>query len=80
MKLSYLPNFLKWSSSAFALTGGILLASNTPMSGYGFIFLAFSSGQMLLASLQIQDRSMVVYSASLFLFVDLMGIFRWLLV
>lgn len=80
MKLSYLPNFLKWSSSVCALAGGILLASKTDISGYGFIFLAFSSGQLLLASLQIQDRSMIVYSVSLFLFVDLMGIYRWLLV
>ena len=80
MKLSYLPNSLKWSSSAFALAGGVLLASNTELSKYGFIFLAFSSGQMLLASLQIQDISMVVYSASLFIFVDLMGIYRWLLI
>ena len=79
MRLSHLPNSLKWSSSACALAGGVLLASKTDVSKYGFIFLAFSSGQLLLASLQIQDRTMILYSASLFFFVDLMGIYRWLL-
>lgn len=43
---------LKLSSIACALTGGILLASNTPMSGYGFVSLTLSSGQLLLTSLQ----------------------------
>jgi hypothetical protein len=70
---------LKISSSFFALLGGILLASNTKMSGYGFIFLAMSSGQMLIASLQSQDKIMILYSASVFTFVDCLGVYRWLL-
>jgi hypothetical protein len=78
-----LPKFssksLKLSSSYCALSGGILLASNTPMSGYGFIFLAMSSGQLLLASLQDRDSSMIFYAASLFIFVDCLGVYRWVL-
>jgi hypothetical protein len=77
------PNFhtkyLKFSSSACALTGGILLASNTAISGYGFVFLAMSSGQLLLASLQDRDSSMIFYAASLFIFVDCLGVYRWVL-
>lgn len=69
---------LKWSSSSFAVTGGVLLASKTTLSGYGFIFLALSSSQMLLASVLLNDRSMIFYSASLFLFVDCLGVYRWL--
>lgn len=72
-------NFLKLSSSSCALTGGILLASNTSMSGYGFGFLALSSGQLLLASLQDRNSSMIFYAASLFIFVDCLGVYRWLL-
>ncbi|MBW4511151.1 MAG: hypothetical protein KME64_32245 [Scytonematopsis contorta HA4267-MV1] len=74
-----ISKFLKISSSFFALLGGILLASNTAMSGYGFIFLAMSSGQMLIASLQSQDKIMILYSASVFTFVDCLGVYRWLL-
>ena len=70
---------LKLSSSACALTGGILLASHTASSGYGFIFLALSSGQLLLASLQERDRTMILYAASLFIFVDCLGVYRWVL-
>ncbi len=70
---------LKISSSFFALIGGTLLASNTPSSGYGFIFLAMSSSQMLIANLQIKDKVMILYSASVFIFVDCLGVYRWLL-
>ena len=78
-KKSKIANFFKWSSSCFALSGGIILASNTNLSKYGFIFLALSSSQMLLASIKMQDKSLIVYSASLFIFVDSFGIYRWLL-
>lgn len=70
---------LKLSSSSCALSGGIILASNTSVSGYGFIFLALSSGQLLLASLQDQDNTMIFYAASLFVFVDCLGVYRWVL-
>jgi hypothetical protein len=69
----------RFSSSACALAGGVLLASNTPLSPYGFIVLALSSGQMLLASLQDKDMELMIYSASLFIFVDCLGVYRWVL-
>jgi hypothetical protein len=70
---------LKWSSSSCAIAGGILLASNIPISGFGFIGLAASSFQMLLASFLLADKTMIVYSSALFIFVDCLGIFRWLI-
>jgi hypothetical protein len=70
---------LKWSSSSCAIAGGILLASNIPISRFGFIGLAASSFQMLLASLLLADKTMVFYSSALFIFVDCLGIFRWLI-
>jgi hypothetical protein len=71
--------FLQWSSSACAIAGGVMLASKTEVSGYGFIFLALSSSQMLMASIRRKDISMIVYAGSLFLFVDCLGIYRWIL-
>jgi hypothetical protein len=70
---------LKLFSAFCAVAGGILLASNTAVSGYGFIFFAFSSSQLLVASLQEKDNRMIFYSASLFIFVDCPGIYRWIL-
>jgi hypothetical protein len=70
---------LKWSSSSCAIAGGILLASNISMSKFGFIGLAASSFQMLLASYLLADKTMIFYSGALFIFVDCLGIFRWLI-
>jgi len=70
---------LKASSSLCALMGGILLASKLPVSGYGFVFLAMSSSQLLIASLREKNTSMIVYAGSVFLFVDCLGVYRWLL-
>lgn len=74
-----LINRLKWASSSFAVTGGILLASKTPVSGYGFIFLALSSSHMFLAAFLMGDKSMLCYAGALFIFVDCLGVYRWVL-
>lgn len=71
--------FLKSSSSLCALIGGVLLASKLLISGYGFIFLAMSSSQLLVVSLRERDLSMIIYAGSVFLFVDCFGVYRWLL-
>jgi hypothetical protein len=69
---------LQWSSSACAVAGGVILASNTSISGYGFIFLALSSSQLLASSVLTKNQSLMVYAGSLFVFVDCLGMFRWL--
>ena len=74
----YFTKIFQLSSTSFAITGGILLASNTELSKYGFIFLALSSSQMFLASWLKQDVNMIFYSASLFFFVDCFGVYRWI--
>lgn len=70
---------LKLSSTACAIAGGTILAANMPLSRFGFIFLACSSGQLLLASLIGRDHTTTTYAGSLFIFVDCLGIYRWLL-
>ncbi|MFO5529321.1 MAG: hypothetical protein ACLBM1_16110 [Cuspidothrix sp.] len=70
---------LKLSGSLCALCGGVLLTSKTIISGYGFIFLAMSSSQLLVASILLKDKAMIFYAASVFIFVDCFGIYRWLL-
>jgi hypothetical protein len=75
-----LAKTLKLSSSACAVAGGVMLAANLPdVSKYGFIFLALSSSQMLVASLRTNDQTMMIYSGSLFFFVDCLGIYRWIM-
>lgn len=74
-----LTKYLKWLSCVFAVIGGVLLASKTTASGSGFIFLALSSSHMLIASYLAGDKSMICYSGSIFLFVDCLGVYRWIL-
>jgi hypothetical protein len=74
-----LAKTLQLTSSACAIAGGVMLAANlTNVSKYGFIFLALSSSQMLISSLLVKDIRMIIYSGSLFLFVDCLGIYRWI--
>lgn len=74
-----ITNILQWSSSICAIAGGVILASNTQISSYGFIFLAMSSSQMLIASICNRNVAMIIYASSLFIFVDCLGIYRWIL-
>lgn len=71
--------FLKVSSSVCAVMGGVLLASRIETSGYGFVFLAMSSSQLLMVSIREQELTMIVYAGSVFLFVDCFGVYRWLI-
>jgi hypothetical protein len=70
--------FLEFSSSGCAVAGGSLLASNIEHSKYGFIILALSSSQMLIASIMDRKKTLIVYAASVFCFVDCLGIVRWI--
>ena len=76
---SRLNKVLRNSSSFCVLVGGILLASNTQWSKYGFIFLALSSSQFLVASILSEEWEMVVYFGGIFIFVDSLGVIRWVL-
>ncbi len=74
-----LARTLQFSSSACAVAGGVLVSSNTAVSKYGFIILALSSSQIFASSFLLRNQSLMIYAASLFIFVDCLGIYRWLL-
>ncbi len=56
-----------------------MLSSNTEVSKYGFILLALSSSQIFISSSIAGNKGLMMYAASLFIFVDCFGIYRWLL-
>lgn len=70
---------LKCFSCFCAPLGGILLAANIKFSSYGFVPLALSSFTMFSASILEKDRFSTLYSGSLFIAVDLLGIYRWII-
>jgi hypothetical protein len=71
--------YLQISGSICAVFGGFILANKTPVSGYGFIFLAASSCQLLVSSILEKNLSLGLYSGAVFFFVDLYGVYNWLL-
>jgi hypothetical protein len=75
----HLIKLLRISSSICAVLGGFLVASKLTISGYGFIILALSSSQLLISSILDRDNFLVFYSGAVFIFVDLYGVYRWLL-
>jgi hypothetical protein len=75
-----LAQTLQLTSSACAVIGGVLLAANIEkISKYGFILLAMSSSQLLIASLIKKDVRMIIYSGSIFFCVDCLGVYRWII-
>lgn len=59
--------------------GGLLVASNTSISKYGFLFLASSSSSMALASFLSAEQWNGRFFVLTFLIVDCFGIFNWLI-
>jgi hypothetical protein len=74
-----LTQALKWSSCVCTIAGGIVLASNTAISPYGFLMLAMGSSQMVVVTFLMRDRGLFAYSLGVFLCVDCLGIYRWLM-
>lgn len=74
-----LGEIFKWASSMLGILGGFLLALNLKVSPYGFLILATSSFSMLVSSCINKDKGLIFYSLSIFLFVDLLGIYRWII-
>lgn len=60
--------------------GGVLLALNIEKSPYGFLFLATSSASMTIASILERNFLNIFYGATLFFGVDLLGVYRWIIV
>jgi hypothetical protein len=71
---------MKWSGVICLIAGGCLLGSNTYLSPYGFVLLATSSGQWLVASIIEKNKEQIVLYAVMFIMVDCFGVYRWLMI
>lgn len=61
------------------IVGGLLVASNTSISKFGFLFLASSSSSMALACFLAAEQWNGRFFVLTFLVVDCFGIFNWLI-
>lgn len=70
---------LKWIGTLTGVLGALMLALNIPLSGWGWVLFLISSLAWTLAGAVMKDMSLVVLQFA-FVVVDLIGVWRWLIV
>ena len=71
--------FLEWSGSILAVSAAILLALNIELSPWAYVGYLFSS--LLLTVWGIRQKAYgIAWQNSVFIVINLLGIYRWLLV
>lgn len=70
---------LKWVGAATGMIGAIMIAMNLPGSGYGFVLFSISAICWTIVGWQLREMSLVLLNL-VFLGIDGLGIYRWLLV
>ena len=70
-------SILKWVGTATGVTGAFVLALNLPLSGWGWVLFGVSSLCWTIAGIAMRDYSLVVLQSAFFI-VDILGIWRWL--
>ena len=70
---------LKWTGTVTGVGGALILALNLPLSGWGWVLFAISALAWTVAGMVMREHSLVLLQGG-FLAVDLLGIYRWLVV
>lgn len=70
---------LKWTGTVTGIAGALILALNLPLSGWGWVLFAISALAWTIAGIVLKELSLVLLQAG-FLVVDMIGIYRWLVV
>ncbi len=71
--------FLKWTGTLTGVAGALILALNLPFSGWGWVLFAISALTWTIAGIVMRELSLVLLQVG-FLVVDVLGIYRWLVV
>lgn len=70
---------LKWLGTVTGVLGALVLALHIPVSGWGWVLFLISSVSWTVAGMALRDMSLVVLQGA-FVAVDLLGVWRWLIV
>lgn len=70
---------IKWIGTGTGIIGAVLVAANVGMVGWGFVIWAVSSASWVIAGYVMREPSLALLQG-VFLAVDLIGIWRWLLI
>jgi drug/metabolite transporter (DMT)-like permease len=69
--------YLEWIGCGFGVFGALLLATNTRLSGWGFIAFLVSNCCWIGHGL-LQDKPSLIYMQAVMTFTSLLGAYRWL--
>lgn len=69
----------KWIGTLSGIAGAILVALNMEVSGYGFLLFLASSLLWCAAGVAQRDDSLILLQAT-FVVINIIGIYRWLVV
>ena len=69
----------KWIGTAAGIAGAIMVALNMDVSGYGFLLFLASSLLWCAAGVAQRDDSLILLQAT-FVIINLIGIYRWLVI
>lgn len=70
---------IKWVGTATGVLGALILALNIPLSGWGWVLFLVSSLCWTFAGVVMKDMSLAILQFA-FVVVDLIGVWRWLIV
>ena len=70
---------VKWVGTITGVVGAFILALNIPLSGWGWTLFLFSSLSWTFAAIVMKDMSLAVLQFA-FVVVDMIGVWRWLIV
>ena len=69
----------KWTGTLAGIGGAILIALNMDVSGYGFLLFLASSLLWCAAGVVQRDDSLILLQGT-FVIINIIGIYRWLVV
>jgi hypothetical protein len=69
--------YLEWIGCGFGAFGALLLATNTRLSGWGFVAFLISNGCWIGYGF-LQDKPSLIYMQGVMTFTSLLGAYRWL--
>ena len=69
-------NVGKWVATALFLFAGGILALNVEISRWGFVAFLIAHGLLVVVFSKVKDYAMLLQNG-FFIFIDLIGIFRW---
>jgi hypothetical protein len=67
-----------WIGTVTGVTGGITIALNISYSKYAFLVFLISSCCWLIQGIKNKDKALIILN-TVFMAIDLIGIYRWIL-